>query len=86
MNPYMPVTTRFQFGNGIHTPFIFKKLETPPKQPHRQPCVEYPECTQTQTTNVRHNPLYNFENSFGTPFEALKGENILITMVHPNEV
>lgn len=82
----MSVTTRHQVGNDDHTHFIFKQLETPPRCPHKQPCVEDIKSTQTQKTNIRHNTLHNFENPFGTPFETLKGEKKLITMVHPNGV
>ena len=86
MNPYMPVTTRHQFGNDNHTPFIFKQLETPPKCPCKQTCVEDPKSIQTQTANIWHNPLYSFKNPFRTPFETPQGANSLVTMVHPDEV
>ena len=42
--------------------------------------------TQTKISNIRHNLLYSFENSFGTPFETPKGENSLIDIVHPDEI
>lgn len=82
----MPVTIRHQVSNDNHIPFVFKKLETPPRRPRKQPCVEDAKSTQTQKTNVQHNFLYTFENPFGTPFETPKGGNSLITMVHPDEV
>ena len=47
MTLYMPVTIRHQVGNGDHTPFIFKLLETPPKCPHKQPCDKNLESAQT---------------------------------------
>ncbi len=82
----MLFTTKFQVGSGSHTPFVFKQLETPPKHPCGQPCVEDPEHIQMQTANIRHNPLYSFENPFGTPCETPKGENSLVPMVHLDEV
>ena len=82
----MSVTTRHQVGNGDHTPFIFKQFETPPKHPHKQPCEKNIKSTQTQMANVRHNPLYSFENPFGTPSKTPKGENGLVTMVHPDKI
>ena len=42
--------------------------------------------TQTQMANVWHNPLYSFENPFGTPFETLKDTNSIVIMVHPDEI
>ena len=37
-------------------------------------------------TNIWHNPLYSFENPFGTPFETPNDTNGIVTMVHPNEI
>ena len=82
----MSVTTRHQVGNGAHTPFIFKKLETPPKRPRKKPCDKNLKSAQTQMANIRHNLLYSFENPFVTPFETPEGQNSLITMVHPDEI
>ena len=82
----MPITTRYQIGNGNHTPFIFKQLETPPKRPHKKPCDHNLESTQTQMANVRHNPFYSFKNPFGTPFETPNDINGIVTMVHPDEI
>ena len=36
--------------------------------------------------NVRHNPLYSFENPFGTPFEMPKDMNGVVIMVHLDEI
>ena len=86
MTLYMPVTTRHQLGNGDHTPFIFKQLETPSKHPRKQPCDKNIESTQTQMANVWHNPLSSFENPFGTPSKTPKDTNGIVTMEHPNEI
>ena len=86
MNFYMEVKTRHQVGNGDHTPFIFKKLETPPKCPRKHPCDNNIESPQAQTANVQHKLLYSFENLFGTPFETPKDTNDIVTMVHLNEI
>lgn len=61
-------------------------METPPKRPRKKLCVEDPKPTQTQIGNIWHNPLYSFENPFGTPFETSQGAYSLVTMVHPDEV
>ena len=82
----MLVTTRFQVGSGNHTPFVFEQLETPPRRPHRQPCMTDQEPIKPLATSVRHNPLYSFENPSVTPCGTLKGENGSVTMVHPEEV
>ena len=82
----MPVTTRHQVGNDNHTPFVFKQLETPPKWPRKQPCDHNLKSAQTQIINVRHNPLYSFENPFGTPSETSNDTSGIVTMVHPNEI
>lgn len=36
--------------------------------------------------NVWHNPLYNFENPFGTHLKTPNDTNSIVTMVHPNEI
>ena len=86
MSLYMPVTTRHQVGNSDHTPFIFKQLETPPKQPRKQACDKNPKSAQPQMANVWHNPFYSFKNPFGTPFEAPNDTSSIVTMVHPDEI
>ena len=83
---YMLVTTRHQVVNGNYMPLIFKQLETPPKQPRKQPCDHNLESTQTQMANVQHNPLYSFENPFGTPFETPNDTSSIVTMVHLDEI
>ena len=82
----MPVTTRFQVGSGNHTPFVFEQLETPPRRPRRQPCTIDLETIKPPATSVRHNQLYSFENPSGTLCRTPKGQNDLVTMVHPEEV
>ena len=82
----MPVTTRFQVGSGSHIPFIFEQLETPPRRPHRQHCTTDPKPIKPPATSVRHNPLYSFENPYGTPCGTPKDENSSVIMVHPKEV
>ena len=47
--------------------------------------MEDPNRSQMQIANVQHNPLYSFENPFGTPFDTPMGENILTNM-HPEEI
>ena len=86
MNLYMPVTTRHQVGNGDHMPFISKQLKTPHKCPCKQPCDKNFESSQTQMANVQHNPLYSFENPFGTPSKTPNDTSGIVTMVHPNEI
>ena len=82
----MPVTTRHQVGNGNHTSFVFQQLETPPKRSRKQLCDHNLESVQTQTVNVRHNPLYSFENPFGTPSKTSNDTSNIVNMVHPNEI